>query len=92
MLTVAELPADKVVVVPTEIVAAVPLVPLVPLVPFVPFVPFVPAGIPKSKTATEELPELLTVADEPAERVVVVPTEIVAAVPTMLLSAQYFVI
>ena len=37
--------------------------------------------MPKSKTAAREVPTLLTVAEEPAERVVVLPTVTVAAGP-----------
>jgi len=43
--------------------------------------PCVPAGMPKSKVAAEDEPELATVAEEPGARVVVVPTAIVAAGP-----------
>jgi hypothetical protein len=68
-VTVAGDPAARVVTVPTEIVAAVPVAPCVP------------CGIPKSKIAAEELPVLLTVAGDPAASVVTVPTEIVAAEP-----------
>lgn len=79
--TVAEKPGDKVVVDPTATVAAVPFVPLVPLVPFVPFVPLTPAGIAKSKIAAELVPEFVTLADEPGDKVVVDPAAIVAAEP-----------
>jgi hypothetical protein len=37
--------------------------------------------MPKLKTAAEDVPTLATVAESPGERVVVVPTAIVAAVP-----------
>jgi hypothetical protein len=37
--------------------------------------------MPKLKTAAEDVPALVTVADEPGERVVVVPAAMVAAVP-----------
>ena len=42
LVTVAEVPGERVVVVPAAIVAAAPGAPLVPFVPFVPFVPAVP--------------------------------------------------
>ena len=66
LVTVADDPGDKVVVVPAVIVAALPVA---------------PCGIPKLNTAAEDDPELLTVADAPGERVVVVPAVIVAADP-----------
>jgi hypothetical protein len=84
LVTVAEEPGDSVVVVPAAIVAAAPgapFVPLVPLVPFVPLVPAVPCGMPKLRTAARFVPEFVTVAEEPAERVVVEPTVTVAAGP-----------
>jgi hypothetical protein len=37
--------------------------------------------MPISKTAAEDVPEFVTVADAPGERVVTVPTAMVAAVP-----------
>jgi hypothetical protein len=64
-VTVAELPAAPVVVVPAAMVAAVP---------FVPFVPAAPCGMVKSSTAAVEEPELLTDAEVPAAPVVVEPT------------------
>ena len=42
-----------------------------------------PAGITKSRTAAEVVPELVTLACVPGSPVVVVPTVIVAAVPSV---------
>ena len=64
--------AGNVVVVPAATVAPAPAAPGSPLGPL---------GIPKSKTAAELVPLLLTVAGFPASSVVVVPTAMVAAAP-----------
>jgi hypothetical protein len=66
LLTVAELPAAPVVVVPTAIVAAAPVG---------------PCGRVKLKTTAPELPDAPTAAVEPGAPVMVLPTEIVAAAP-----------
>lgn len=73
--TVALEPAAPVVVVPTATVAAAPDGPLPP------WGPAAPCGIVKLKTAAEEVPELVTVALEPAAPVVVVPAATDAAGP-----------
>jgi hypothetical protein len=75
---VAEDPADPVVTVPTAMVAASPGTPCTPCGPVS---PTGPCGMPKSKTAADDVPTLATVADAPGDRVVVVPTAIVAAEP-----------
>ena len=72
------LPAGNVVTVPTAIVA---LDPAGPVGPVSPVSPFAPCGIPKSKTADDELPEFVTVALLPAGNVVTVPTAIDALGP-----------
>lgn len=77
-VTLADVPAAPVVVVPTLTVAAVPVGPVGPVGPVD---PVGPCGIPKLKTAAEVVPTLVTVAGEPAVNVEVVPTEIVAALP-----------
>ena len=76
LLTVADAPADRVETVPTAIVAAEPSEPLEP------FEPSAPLGIPKLKTAAEDVPAFETVADPPADTVETVPTAMVAAVPS----------
>jgi hypothetical protein len=47
----------------------------------VPVFPVTPRGILKFKIASLLVPELFTVADDPADPVVTVPTETVAALP-----------
>jgi hypothetical protein len=74
-VTEAEEPGAPVVVVPAVAVAAVPVAPVAPVAPVR------PEGMPKLKTAAEVVPALTTVAAAPGERVVVVPTAIVAASP-----------
>tara|TARA_R110000868_G_scaffold272976_1_gene532184 strand:- start:807 stop:1106 length:300 start_codon:yes stop_codon:yes gene_type:complete len=78
LATVAEAPGERVVVVPAAIVAAVPGLPVAPVAPVA---PVRPEGMPKLKTAAEDVPALATVAEEPGASVVVVPTAIVAASP-----------
>ena len=78
LVTDADDPGAPVVVVPAAIVAAVPGLPVAPVAPDG---PDGPVGMPKLKTAAEDVPALATVAEAPGERVVVVPTAIVAAVP-----------
>jgi hypothetical protein len=75
LVTLADDPAAPVDVLPTEMVAAVPVAPVFPVSPFR------PAGIPKFRVAADEVPTLTTVAAAPGERVVVVPTAMVAAGP-----------
>lgn len=72
LLTVAEHQASKVVVVPTQIVAAAHGHPVSH---------FAPLGIVKFKTASKQVPELVTQAQVQASQVVVVPIVTVAAVP-----------
>jgi len=79
--TVADEPGAKVVVVPAAIVAAVPGLPVAPVAPVGPVAPTAPCGIPKFRTAADDEPELLTVAELPGAKVVVVPTATEAAVP-----------
>jgi hypothetical protein len=74
-VTLAFVPAEPVVVVPTVTVAAVPVAPVAPVAPVT------PVGMPKLNTAALEVPAFVTVADAPGESVVVVPTAIVAAAP-----------
>jgi len=93
LVTLAEPPAWPVLVVPTETVAAAPglpdgpvgpvgpVGPAIPCGPCGPVAPCGPAGMPKLNTAALDVPLLLTVAGDPAVKVLVVPTEIVAAVP-----------
>ena len=76
-VTVAELPGDRVVVVPTVIVAAAPSAQSEPSAPGV---PVAHCGIEKFNTAALLVPEFVTVAEEPGAHVVTVPTVIVAAV------------
>jgi hypothetical protein len=78
LVTDADDPGAPVVVVPAAMVAAVPGLPVAPVAPAA---PVWPEGMPKLKTAAEDVPTLATVAEAPGERVVVVPTAIVAAVP-----------
>jgi hypothetical protein len=75
LATLADDPAAPVDVLPTAMVAAAPVLPVLPVSPFR------PAGMPKLKTAAEDVPALTTVAAAPGERVVVVPTAMVAAGP-----------
>jgi hypothetical protein len=78
LVTLADDPGAPVVVVPAAMVAAVPEGPWPPVAPVA---PVWPAGMPKLKTAAEDVPALATVADEPGASVVVVPTAMVAASP-----------
>jgi hypothetical protein len=75
LATLADDPAAPVDVLPTEMVAAVPVAPVAPVAPVR------PEGMPKLKTAALEVPTFVTVAEEPGDSVVVVPAAIVAAVP-----------
>jgi hypothetical protein len=75
LATLADDPAAPVDVLPTAMVAAAPVAPVLPVSPFR------PEGMPKLKTAAEDVPALTTVAAAPGERVVVVPTAMVAALP-----------
>jgi hypothetical protein len=75
LVTEADDPGAPVVVVPAVAVAAVPVAPVAPVAPVR------PAGIPKFRVAAEVVPALTTVAAAPGERVVVVPTAMVAAGP-----------
>jgi hypothetical protein len=75
LATLADDPAAPVDVLPTAMVAAVPVAPVAPVAPVR------PEGMPKLKTAAEVVPALTTVAAAPGERVVVVPTAMVAAGP-----------
>lgn len=52
-------------------------------VPDGPVAPVAPTGIVKFNTAAEEVPLLVTVAEEPSAPVVTVPTVIVAAAPSV---------
>lgn len=52
-------------------------------VPDGPVAPVAPTGIVKFNTAAEEVPLLVTVAEEPSTPVVTVPTVIVAAAPSV---------
>jgi hypothetical protein len=74
-VTVADAPGERVVTVPTAMVAALPTG------PWLPVAPVSPRGIPKFSTAAAVVPTLVTVADAPGERVVVVPTLTEAAGP-----------
>jgi hypothetical protein len=76
--TVAEEPADKVVVVPTAMVAAAPVAPVLPVAPVA---PTSPRGTVKLNTAADVVPELVTDAEVPGAPVVVVPAVTVAAAP-----------
>jgi collagen type IV alpha len=78
LVTDADDPAGPVVVGPTAIVAAAPDGPVLPVGPVG---PVGPAGIPKLKTAADDVPLFVTVAGLPAVSVDVVPTAIVAADP-----------
>jgi len=51
------------------------------MVAAVPGTPCIPWGMPKLKTAADDVPELVTVAAEPGANVDVAPAVIVAAVP-----------
>jgi hypothetical protein len=75
LATLADDPAAPVDVLPTAMVAAVPVAPVAPVAPVR------PEGMPKLKTAAEVVPALTTVAAAPGDRVVVVPTAMVAAGP-----------
>jgi hypothetical protein len=81
LVTEADEPGAPVVVVPAAIVAAVPGLPVAPVAPVLPVSPLSPRGIVKSKTAAEEVPVLVTLADDPGAPVVVVPAAMVAALP-----------
>ena len=58
-----------------------PQVPPAPAGPCGPVAPVSPRGIEKSKTAAEDVPTFVMLAEEPAAPVVTVPTPMVAAVP-----------
>ena len=79
-VTVADAPGERVVTVPTAMVAAVPAG------PWLPVAPVWPAGIPKFKTAAAVVPTLVTEAEAPGERVVVVPAVTEAAGPGVPIS------
>lgn len=49
--------------------------------PLLPAGPVAPCGMPKLRMASWAVPELVTVAEEPAARVVTVPTVMVPALP-----------
>lgn len=78
-VTVAELQAGSVVVVQTVIVAAAQSFPSCQSAPAA---QVAHSGIPKSKTAADDVQELVTVAKLPAGRVETLPTVIVAADPS----------
>jgi hypothetical protein len=80
-VTVADAPGARVVVLPTVTVAAEPVAPWIPWIPCTPWMPWMPCGMPKFSIAARDEPEFVTVAKEPAERVVVLPTVTVAAGP-----------
>lgn len=87
-VTVALLQAGSVVVVQTVIVAAAQSVPSLPSFQSVQSLPSAPAaqvahsGIPKLRTAADDVQELVTVAELQAGRVETLPTVIVAAAPS----------
>jgi len=73
LVTIAEVPAAPVVVVPTTIVAAVPVAPVGPCGPVAPVAPVSPRGIVNIRLGLMAVPVLTNEALDPGAPVITVP-------------------